>query len=125
MKYRVYDVLNRKFVPNLIDQSGRVIGDSEYAVQYFTGFADKNEVEIYTNDLVEIEVSDKGQVKIYKYITTRHDSGMFLFESTEGTKLVEYVKHQGYKARIVGNADVKLTNKEKTILADNAEGLEE
>ncbi len=125
MKYRVYDVLNKKFVPNLIDQSGRVIGDSEYVVQYFTGFTDKNEVEIYTNDLVEIEVSDKGQIKIYKYITTQHDSGMFLFESTEGTKLVEYVKHQGYKARIVGNADVKLTNKEKTILADNAEGLEE
>ncbi len=125
MKYRVYDRLNKKFASNLIDQSGLVVGTGDYVVHYFTGFTDKNGVEIFTNDLVEIEVSDKGQLKIYKYVATQHDTGMFLFESTEGTKLVEYVKHQGHKARIVGNADVKLTNKEKTILADNAEGLEE
>lgn len=125
MKYRVYDVLNKRFAPTLVDPQGQAIGLIEYKVHYFTGFTDKSGIEIYTNDLVEIEVSDRGQVKIYKYITTQHDSGMFLFESTEGTKLVEYVKHQGYKSRIVGNAEVKLTNKEKTRLADNAEGLEE
>ena len=120
MKYRVYDITNKRFVTNLINQDGEVVGAGDFSVHYFTGYNDKNGTPIYTNDLVKINVIENGQLKEYKYSVMRGDSGFFILKSLNGN-LLEYVKHRHFQSEVIGNLDINLTTKQKALLEEDYE----